>query len=59
MHFDHPVNYGYVPVLDFEYDNLSGADGVGLVVGEEKKVATVERRLHAPTKINNNRRSIF
>lgn len=50
MHFDDSVDYGNVPIFNLEYDYLSCPNGIGLVVGEKEKIASIECRLHAATK---------
>ena len=49
VQLDDPVNDRDVSAVDFEHDDFTRLNFVFLVVGQEQKVAPVERRFHAST----------
>lgn len=49
MNFDDTMYDRYISAIYFEYNNLSGSDGLIMVIGEEQEVSSIECWLHAST----------
>lgn len=55
MDLDHSMDDRYVTIVDLKDDNVTDANRLIGVIGEEEQIATLEGRLHAAGQNDDNR----